>query len=551
MRTTKLAATVLILLIVCCSFLMCLADTKSGYYQYKVNSDGTAVITKYSGSDAMLLIPDKIDGHTVVEIGKRAFYGNENLEEVTIPSSVRTIGSYAFAFCDDLVTLTTHATLIQDHAFTNCGSLETVSLISEGTAVEERTFYACESLETVSGIVLNPEQYSFAFCDNLLSITISGEKVRDHAFTNCGDLETVTLLGESIIIEERAFYDCDSLKTVNGIVANVESYAFGFDKNLLSITIKGEAVADHAFTNCSKLKTVAFTTYGVAVDDRAFYDCEKLETIDGVVGNVGEYTFGFCGKLKSVRVIGTDINSNAFASCSSLLVEIPNEPAVIAALNGARVHYTVVDFATVQAEPSATPVTNNEEWQCANCGERATGKFCSNCGSPKPEAAIVANTTEPEKATATPVPTETPKPAQVPSSRGNTLVFKEVLNYILSPITDGTVMSTIDMGDGIYNVLLSNGKSFTALLTADDSSYIIECMNMGAASYDSIDDPFDYNDPRFIATLNYLLSEDNKTIVSIIPMYGTIYTAMDSNGDTYMITILCSESMVTIGLLGM
>lgn len=107
------------------------------------------------------------------------------------------------------------------------------------------------------------------------------------------------------------------------------------------------------------------------------------------------------------------------------------------------------------------------------------------------------------------------------------------------------------MGDGIYSVLLSNGKSYTVLLSTDSDSYIIECMDMGSSSYDSIENPFDYNDPRFVGTLNYLMSEDNKTIVSIIPMYGTIYTAMDSDGDTYMITIVCSESMVTIGLLGM
>ena len=551
MKTTKLAATVVILLLVCCTSLTCLADYKSGYYQYKVNLDGTAVITKYYGSETRVAIPDKIDGHTVVEIGKRAFYDNEDLEEVMIPGSVHTIGSYAFAFCDDLVTLTTSAALIEERAFTNCESLETVSLRSEGTAVEERAFYDCENLETVNGVVLNPEKYSFAFCDNLLSITISGEKVKDHAFTNCGDLETVTLLGESIIIEERAFYDCKSLETVNGVVANVESYAFGFDKKLLSVTIKGEEVEDHAFTNCSRLKAVTFTTYGVAIGNRAFYDCEKLETVDGVVGNVGDYAFGFCKKLRSVRVIGTDIDSRAFANCPSLLVEVPNDPAVIAAMSGAKVYFTVADFATVQAEPTAAPVTNTDEWQCANCGERAAGRFCSNCGSPKPDAALVSSTAEPVRAAATPAPAATPEPTQAPNARGETLDFKEVLNYVLSPITDATVTSTIDIGDGIYSVLLSNGKTYTALLTADDGSYVIECMDRGSASHDAIKDPFDYNDPRFIGTLNYLLSEDDKTIVSIIPLYGTIYTARDSDGDTYMITIICSESMVTIGLLGM
>ena len=550
MRTTKLVFSVLILLYICFTALTCLADTKSGYYEYKLNKDGNAIITKYNGSETKLVIPDKLDGHTVIEIGKRAFYNNGSLEEVTIPSSVQTIGTYAFAFCEDLVTLTTAATKIKGHAFTNCGSLEIVSLLPEGTAVDERAFYDCESLLTVNGVVLNPESYSFAFCDSIGNISISGERIKDHAFTNCGDLETVTLLGESIAIEERAFYDCERLKTVNGVAASVESYAFGFDKNLLSITIKGDKVEDHAFTNCSKLKTVTFTTYGVTIDDRAFYDCGKLEYVDGIIGNAGEYSFGFCGKLKSIRVVGTDIDSTAFKSCSSLLVEIPNESSVIAAMDNAKLHYKIVDFDATLSEYTASPVVNTGEWQCINCGKYATGRFCSNCGSPKPDTEMVPNTMGPEKAAVTSTTTATPNPTQAPGTRGKALNFKEVLNYVLSPLTDATVMSTIDLGDGYYSILLSNGQSYTALLTADGDQYSIQCVDLTTSNYDSIEDSYDYNDPRFIGTLNYLMSKDNKTIVSIIPLYDTIYSVMDSNGDTYYLTTLCSESMVTIGLLG-
>ena len=53
-----------------------------GDYEYTLNEDGTAVITKYSGSAATVIIPDTLDGHFVSAIGKAAFDNNKELEPV-------------------------------------------------------------------------------------------------------------------------------------------------------------------------------------------------------------------------------------------------------------------------------------------------------------------------------------------------------------------------------------------------------------------------------------------------------------------------------------
>lgn len=38
---------------------------------------------------------------------------------------------------------------------------------------------------------------------------------------------------------------------------------------------------------------------------------------------------------------------------------------------------------TASAAPTA-PISNNQGWHCPNCGADSVGKFCENCGSPKP-----------------------------------------------------------------------------------------------------------------------------------------------------------------------
>lgn len=44
-----------------------------GDYTYKITSDSTAEITKYSGNAEAITIPDKINGYSVTSIGERAF----------------------------------------------------------------------------------------------------------------------------------------------------------------------------------------------------------------------------------------------------------------------------------------------------------------------------------------------------------------------------------------------------------------------------------------------------------------------------------------------
>lgn len=78
---------------------------KSGDFTYSVLSDNTAQITGYAGTAENLIVPDKLDGYTVTEIGKLCFSGNITLVSLKLPDTVTRIGTRAFAYCTNLASI--------------------------------------------------------------------------------------------------------------------------------------------------------------------------------------------------------------------------------------------------------------------------------------------------------------------------------------------------------------------------------------------------------------------------------------------------------------
>ena len=80
------------------------ATVHADYYDdyYYTTDNGTITIVGYTGVGGAVTIPSTINDLPVTSIGAGAFYKCTSLTSVTIPSSVMTIGSYAFADCPAL-----------------------------------------------------------------------------------------------------------------------------------------------------------------------------------------------------------------------------------------------------------------------------------------------------------------------------------------------------------------------------------------------------------------------------------------------------------------
>ena len=60
------------------------------------------VLERYKGSDAVVVIPEQIEGKPVAIIGTGAFERHSQITDLTIPASVTDIGWFAFDGCTNM-----------------------------------------------------------------------------------------------------------------------------------------------------------------------------------------------------------------------------------------------------------------------------------------------------------------------------------------------------------------------------------------------------------------------------------------------------------------
>ena len=218
----------------------------SGDFEYTVKNN-EITITKYTGSEAQVVIPDSIDGYKVAQIGDYAFSQNGKINKVTVPQTVYRIGSSAFSESPNLesVQLSDSVENIGSMAFEECINLREVKLPKSLYTICEETFYGCESLESITlPDVVNIGESAFANCINLKNIVIpkSVESIGNDVFEFC---DNVTIkcyensyareyaktngINYSLIFDEREFGDInnDGKVDVND-VTHLQRYIAGF-----------------------------------------------------------------------------------------------------------------------------------------------------------------------------------------------------------------------------------------------------------------------------------------------------------------------------------
>ncbi|MBQ6165403.1 MAG: leucine-rich repeat domain-containing protein, partial [Clostridia bacterium] len=190
-------------------------DGNSGTYQgkpftrfeYELDENGDAIITNYNGNVSAVLIPDTLDGHTVVGIGSSAFKG-KYLRSVTIPDTVKTIDRKAFYNCKNLSSVSLPAKLetMNGDAFGECTSLTSINIP--------------KTLKDVSttGYDLEGQYFGpFHNCSGLKKVTFESgiTEIPFGLFGFCSGIEEISIPNTVTLIRSRAFMSCTALKTVN------------------------------------------------------------------------------------------------------------------------------------------------------------------------------------------------------------------------------------------------------------------------------------------------------------------------------------------------
>ena len=239
----------------------------------------TGTITKYNGTDTVVVIPSKINGVTVTTIGTDAFLGL-NITSVTIPDSVTEIGANAFAGCTNLTSVN------------YAGDWSKLTIQSGNPAVEDAA---------------NAQLFDFAFTPDNTAVVVIRYK---------GTAADVTIpsryKGKPVtVIDPVAFYNNSAVTsvTIPDSVTAIPDYAFGYCSQLTNISIPNSVtfIGFSAFNSCTSLKSITLPSSLSTIQSYAFYNCENLKTIRIPVSvtSIGNYAFDVCPSLMTVTYPGS------------------------------------------------------------------------------------------------------------------------------------------------------------------------------------------------------------------------------------------------------
>ena len=366
-------------------------------YAYTVNAEnGTATITKFLGpvdpannGPYDIEIPTELDHHPVTGLGEYSFSGtyspdhqtNHNLisfcnqiQSVTIPESVTSIGKSAFEHCSKLDSLTIKgvATSIGAYAFASCTSLTSLSLVGSFQTIGDSAFVNCGMTSlTIDATITSIEKYAFSsrFLTSL-SLTGNVQKIGDYAFANCTSLTSLSLTGNVQKIGDHAFDSCSSLNTVTfpKSPTSIGSYAFDSCTSLNSIEIPGTVteIGDCAFYHCSGLTSVKIDEGVQSTGADMFNDCGQLTTVTfpESLTTIADGSFASCSNLNHVKIPArvTCIGDSAFSNCTSLS-EITLQDGVKTI--GANAFFSCQALTSITLPDSVTDIGRDAFWYCS------------------------------------------------------------------------------------------------------------------------------------------------------------------------------------------
>ena len=281
-------------------------------------------------------------GSSVTSIGKSAFSYCYNLKSITMPNSVTSIGSDAFNSCRlTSITIPDSVTRIGEGAFSYCGGLKEVHITDlakwcEISFDDNPLRYAGKlgklflNGSLVLGDMTIPDgvksigNYAFYGCSGLTSVTIpdSVRRIGDEAFWGCDGLTSVTVPQcvcnrKSSSVFPSAYQSITNV-VISSSVTSIGGDAFDGCYGLTSVTIPKSvtSIGVNAFSGCNQLREVRITDIAkwceISFDDNPLCHAGNLflngllvsgdMIIPDGVKSVGNYAFYGCSGLTSVTI---------------------------------------------------------------------------------------------------------------------------------------------------------------------------------------------------------------------------------------------------------
>ena len=328
------------------------AEFSQDGFMYEPLTEHTVAVTGYTGEETELTVPSQVECEGVtysVVAANGTFEGNETVESIVFPETLRLVDEYALSGCSALKAVVFPGTIevISGVMLEGCTSLVSVEIV-EG-----------ERYVSVDGVVYNSDMtelvYFPAGIAGTLVIPDTVESIGRAAFIDSGltsvDLANVTEVGpfafrssalSSVTVEPGVTYGADAYQgaavqwlIVEDGVDTIGSGMFEYCINLRTVTIPAsvESIGNMAFTGCYQLtdvyflgetevsgnafssgtegheSTIIFHTDGWELPDSAIGDYTQAAYDDLIIGHEGDgfvYQFHTDGYAHIVNYIGEE-----------------------------------------------------------------------------------------------------------------------------------------------------------------------------------------------------------------------------------------------------
>lgn len=278
-----------------------------------------------------------------------------SLRKIEFGSNVR-LYDYAFYHCDNLEYVTMPSTLsyMNQYAFYYCYSLKFIVIPRVITSVASSAFYCCYSLV---GASIPPTTTSFG----------------NSSLSNCYSLRHITLPYGLTNVANNLFYYDYSLEgpivippLATYVGAGTFNYCVALDNISFARRTADIYIGSNAFSYCQSLQYIFIPSQVTRIEGSAFSYCSSLKTVafqDGASIQFGTYVFQYCYALERIDLpmIRTDILSNMFYYCTALKsVGLPlNMPSIPQAM-----FYCCYALSSITIPASVTSIGNQAFYNC-------------------------------------------------------------------------------------------------------------------------------------------------------------------------------------------
>lgn len=252
-----------------------------------------------------------LDGEAIEE---NLFEGYSTLEAVTLPTTVQTIGAYAFSGCGlKALNLAENASLtsIGYKAFANCKALVEINLPSGVSEVDYDAFSGCTAL-TKASLGADIMRCLLVAASNITELNItSGEALDYETVRALTALESLSLSKNIATVDARSLRACTKL--VNITIA-AENTTLKVENNYVLEIATGKlvfAAAKTVITLSESVKTIgAYAFVGTGIEEIV---------IPATVEKIENFAFTACRSLKKLEILGEPtIEEFAFEGCDAI-----------------------------------------------------------------------------------------------------------------------------------------------------------------------------------------------------------------------------------------